>query len=101
MVIRMPTLVDHFQSLGERGRCNHAYGTHRVLRGINEKGEFNTALAKIYPPLLNRALANAIDHAAMMYSDNRQRVDPLPEQLAPFLSFDFVEQSSVQPDCYM
>ena len=101
LVIRMPTLVAFLQSLGERGRCNHPHGSHKVLRGINEKGEFNTALAKVYPPLLNRALADAIAQAARVYSDHRQRVDPLPEPLAPFLSFDFVAPSIVQPDCYM
>lgn len=30
----------------------------------------------------------------------RERVEPLPECLKAFMSYDYVEQSKVQPDCY-
>ena len=101
LLIRMPSLWKEIVNLGHAGRCNHPHGTHRVLKGRDSEGVFNTAVAKIYPEKLNLAISKAVYKSVHEFAELRERVDPLPEELYRFLSFDFVADSIVQPDCYV
>jgi len=101
LLIRMPSLWTEIANRGNAGRCNHPRGAHRVLKGRDSEGTFNTAVAKIYPEQLNMAIAKAAYHSVSSYAELRERVDPLSEDLVPFLSYDFVTESIVQPDCYI
>lgn len=100
LLIRMQSLREEILRLGKGGRCDHSNGAHRILKGKDKEGGFNTAVAKVYPPKLNTAILRAIYQAVSEYDHLRERVEPLPECLEAFLSYDFVEQSTIQPDCY-
>ena len=50
---------------------------------------FNTAVAKIYPAKLNTAIARAVFKSVSEYEALRERVEPVPECLDAFLSYDF------------
>ena len=82
------------------GRCAHPKMWHTSLRGRDETGAFRTAVAKVYPPGLNAALSNAVIAFATQFAPFVQWVDPLDADLVPWLSYNFVEQSIVQPDFY-
>lgn len=100
LLIRMRSLREEILSLGNGGRCNHDAGQHRILKGKDTDGMFNTAVAKVYPPKLNSAIARAVYRSVSEYEHLRERVEPLPQCLEAFLSYDFVDQSNIQPDCY-
>ena len=101
LIIRMPSLWNEIVGLGRAGRCDHPPGSHKILKGRDVDGSFNTAVAKIYPEKLNLAIAKAAYASVKQYAEFRERVEPLPSNLLPFLSFDFVADTVVQPDCYM
>ena len=82
------------------GRCGHPKGWHISLQGRDETGAFRTAVAKVYPPGLNAALSDAIAEFAAPFAPFVQWVDPLDSALAPMLTYDFVNPSTVQPDFY-
>ena len=91
LLIRMQDLRKEILSLGNGGRCNHNPGVYRILKGKDSKGMFNTAVAKIYPAKLNTAIARAVFKSVSGFAHLRERVEPLPECLEAFLSYDFVE----------
>ena len=101
LLIRMPSLWTEIANLGRAGRCDHPPGTHQVLKGRDAAGAFNTAVAKIYPERLNLAIAKAVYKSASAYAELRERVEPLPDELHQLLSYDYVADSTVQPDCYV
>ena len=86
--------------MGRHGRCHHPAGAHHALCGKGNDGAFRTAIAKIYPPALNRAVACAIIQAALSYRALRELVEPLSKDLEALLSFDFDHLEEVQPDFY-
>lgn len=101
LLIRMPSLWKEIANRGRAGRCDHPPGAHKVLKGKDDEGVFNTAVAKIYPEKLNLAIAEAAYKSVSEFADLRERVEPLSSDLLDFLSFDFVDESVVQPDCYV
>lgn len=101
LLIRMPSLWKEIANTGYAGRCDHPHGVHRVLKGRDSSGAFNTAIAKIYPEKLNQAIARAAFHSVREYAELREWVEPLSEDLCSFLSYDFVAESIVQPDCHI
>ena len=101
LIIRMPSLWKEIANLGRAGRCDHPPGAHKVLKGKDANGGFNTAIAKVYPEKLNSAIAKAAYQSVQAYAELRERVEPLSSDLDFFLSFDFVAESIVQPDCYI
>ena len=87
LLLRLPFLRKQILNMGRSGRCDHPVGYHQALRGRGYDGSFRTAIAKIYPAALNRALACAI-------------VQPLPPDLDALRTFDFGHSDEVQPDFY-
>ena len=58
--LRLPLLRETILTTGCMGRCHHLSSEHEALAGRDGEGIFRTARGKIYPPGLNRALANAV-----------------------------------------
>ena len=79
---------------GYQGRCNH--GRHPPLSGVDSNGQFRTAVAKIYPPKLNWALALGIRQ--FVNSRCTDCADDVPGEFLPLQSFELVEDGRVQPD---
>ena len=101
MLIRLPWFVEHTRKLGPAGRCLHARDFHQALGGPSANGEFRTAIAKVHPTALNAALAVAVADYVLCSGLDLQRVDPLPEDVLPLISYDFVADTVVQPDYYV
>ena len=100
LLVRMSGMVARTQALGRCGRCPHASGWHQSLAGRDEKGAFHTAVAKIYPPQLNAALAQSVADFVLDFTSTGQRVEPLSEDLWLLQSCEFVDRTMVQPDHY-
>ena len=97
LLLRMQPLYRHLLSRGRNGRCNH-YRKHVTLRGRNFTGDFQTAIAKVYPVQLNAAICDTVIRAASDYGDQSEVATELPEIFAPLMSSTFVESTCVQPD---
>ena len=76
LIIRMPSLWKEIANLGRAGRCDHPPGAHKVLKGKDANGGFNTAIAKVYPEKLNSAIAKAAYQSVQAYAELRERVEP-------------------------
>ena len=100
LLVRMQGVVARSQRLGLMGRCPHGRCGHVALQGRDESGEFRTAVAKIYPPGLNYALAESVVDFCLSLLVDGKRVEPLAPDIAAFLSRDFVASTVVQPDYY-
>ena len=94
LLLRMTRTRDFLLSLGFAGRCNH-HG-HAALAGRTPDGQFRTAIAKVYPPKLNYALALGIRQFVSSRCD--QCSDRVPADFVPLQSNDFVHADLVQPD---
>ena len=98
LLVRLPGLQGRLTEPGLRGRCVHPRGFHLALSGKDAEGNFNTAKAKIYPKRLNQTLAAGIrDYAALLWSDRSVQPD-VHAELDGLRSFEFVENTVVQPD---
>ena len=100
LLIRLERMARHTMSLGRMGRCNHPYGWHQALSGRDSSGAFRTAVAKVYTPSMNAALADAVLSFALDRSVDGQRTESLPTEFEPLITFDFVDHTVVQPDFY-
>eukprot|EP00438_Fugacium_kawagutii_P008683 Skav210826 [mRNA] locus=scaffold1597:393139:398030:- [translate_table: standard] len=83
---------------GWGGRCSHAAGYHRALKGRTATGAFRTAEHKVYPEALNRALGNAIHHFAQTLAAEGDHERVLPTAFEPFVAQIFATMEHVQPD---
>ena len=98
LLLRMKETRRLLLSRGHQGRCNHGHA-HVQLRGRDEQGAFRTAVAKIYPPALNEALAvGVLRFASDSVGAESSFSERMPDELLPLLSVDFVDYSVVQPD---
>ena len=98
LLVRLSDLQRKLTLPGLRGRCTHRRGYHTALAGKDDKGNFHTAKAKIYPKMLNQTLASGIrDFADRIWSD-RNRAPDLLSELDALRTFEFVEDAVVQPD---
>ena len=69
----------------------------RPLAGRDDAGIFKTARDKIYPPGLNRALANAVaDYVQQTFAGSYSQT--LPSEFMDLIVNDFVSDEIVQPD---
>ena len=85
---------------GNCGRCQHGTGAHEQLKGHAEDGSFRTAKCKVYPPALNRALADAVFEFTQ-HTFAGCTVDPeIASELLAFNHSDFVAHDQVQPYYY-
>lgn len=98
-LLRMGGFARAIRALGCAGRCGHAAGFHPRLQGRDEQGNFRTAVAKVYPPLLNAYLAQAIVAHAVAIADALPAVEPLSPELQELNRLHFVTDQ-VQPDFY-
>ena len=96
--LRLPALRTKLLSSGWGGRCNHGAGAHERMAGRSETGEFRTAKAKIYPPGLNKALADAIHQMVCDVFSSQTTSSRLPEDFSSYVVEDFVPMDVVQPD---
>eukprot|EP00438_Fugacium_kawagutii_P034473 Skav215971 [mRNA] locus=scaffold3174:31633:36537:- [translate_table: standard] len=83
---------------GWGGRCPHAAGFHRALKGRTDTGAFRTAEHKVYPEELNRALGSAIHHFAQTLAAEGDHERVLPTAFEPFVAQIFATMEHVQPD---
>lgn len=80
--LRLPLLRETILTTGCMGRCHHLSSEHEALAGRDGEGIFRTARGKIYPPGLNRALANAVaDYVQQTFAGPGTQV--LPTKLCP------------------
>eukprot|EP00435_Cladocopium_sp_Y103_P049671 s1362_g15.t1 len=93
-----PGLIRRLRQYGHQGRCAHRQGFHTGLAGKDSIGAFKTSVAKIYPSLLNQELAAEIVHFLTHVSRGSKFFSPLPEEILPFRSLDFVDHRFVQSD---
>eukprot|EP00435_Cladocopium_sp_Y103_P038035 s1838_g10.t1 len=77
-LVRMKPLVRAIHALGDFGRCDHPPGHHPRLSGRDSHGQFKTAIAKVYPPMLNQLVADAVVSHAVSLTESG-----VPSQLPP------------------
>ena len=96
ILLRLSTFRDLTLTRGNRGRCSH-FAKHQPLQGIRQDGSFATAKAKVYPKAMNRALATAVSR--FLTERHMKEVSaPLPGDLQQLVSYDFIDESVIQPD---
>ena len=100
LLVRLQHLREAILKLGRGGRCPHRIGAHPPLKGRGSDGAFRTSVAKVYPPQLNAALAEAIIHFASATFEPGDLQEAVPESVAAHARMDFVPRSVVQPDYY-
>ena len=97
LLLRMKPLYRLLLSRGINGRCNH-FRKHVALQGRNFSGDFRTAIAKVYPMELNRAICEVVMTQVQGLGRNVELAKTLPEDFVPLMSNDYVESDFVQPD---
>ena len=98
-LLRLRPFSRAMRGLGRAGRCPHSPGAHPGLQGRDEQGQFRTAVAKIYPPMLNAMLADAICQHAQLLAGFLPSVEPMDVDLLELNRMDF-GPGIVQPDYY-
>jgi hypothetical protein len=97
--LRMPRLRQIILQAGQMGRCCHGAQAHEALAGQEHDGAFKTARGKVYPPGLNRAIAEAVV-SFVQHTFDVSPTQQLPAEFADLVANDFVEDDIVQPDYY-
>ena len=93
----LPTLRHTILRAGHMGRCHHLAQSHEALAGRDLQGTFRTARGKVYPPGLNRALADAV--VTFVQQTFVPSVQALPSDFFDLAVVgDFVSDDMVQPD---
>ena len=100
LLVRLSHLREAILKLGRGGRCPHGHQAHQSLKGRGEDGTFRTSIAKVYPPLMNAAIAEAVIQYACATFEPGGPQDEVPESVARHARMDFVPLSVVQPDYY-
>ena len=98
LLLRMPWVRECLLSRGCGGRCPHGKGAHKSLIGLITPSSFHTSRAKVYPPGLNRLLADGILQYISNFDDDHCSQHSLPEDFTDLIGHAFVEKSTVQPD---
>lgn len=76
----------------------HGKGFHQALRGRARDGSFMTAQHKVYPPLLNDVIAEAVIEFIQALDPDQPPQTQLPLDFEPFVSDIFAADGVVQPD---
>ena len=97
LTLRLQFLHKQLLSRGFNGRCNH-FTRHAALRGHNYTGNFCTAIAKVYPPALNKAISEAIVQQVLSHKPHQSVAPHLPTIFGPLVSDSFIDSEVVQPD---
>ena len=98
--MRLRHLREAILRQGRGGRCPHHIGAHPPLKGRGGDGTFRTSIAKVYPPDMNAAIAEAIIQFAIATFEPGGPQEAVPESVAVHARMDFVPRSVVQPDYY-
>ena len=96
--LRMPELRRQLLTVGLGGRCNHGAKAHDHMSGRDEFGEFKTARAKVYPPGLNRAIAEGIFAYVQSTFSGQDTGSELPTGFSQFAAEIFAPLDVIQPD---
>ena len=98
LLLRLDSFRHETLRTGCGGRCPHGRDAHIRLQGRNESGEFKTAIGKIYPGGLNRALGRAIfQYVATTFGDKPPPAE-LPKEFSCFAHQVFEAENVVQSD---
>eukprot|EP00435_Cladocopium_sp_Y103_P010523 s445_g2.t1 len=100
LLVRLKSLRNRILQMGRGGRCSHPGGFHEALQGRREDGSFRTSVAKIYPPALNAALADAVMQFVTDTFPLGHATAALPDEFHDLLRWDFVSGDVVQSDCH-
>jgi len=100
LTVRLSSFRHRAMTVGFGGRCPHPKQYHKALRGKNDEGQYRTAAHKIYPPMLNKALGEAIYGYVVDLAKGIQHVDPVPDVYDPYRCQTFAALDIVQPDFY-
>ena len=95
LLLRLKSFRDAIMRLGSHGRCNHP--GHTALKGRQSDGTYQTAKAKIYPPLLNQMLGRSVVDFIVQYLEKKSG-DEIPESMAEYCQDCYAESHIVQPD---
>lgn len=96
LLVRLPLFRQLALQQGRMGRCDHGPGAHAALKGREGDGSlFKTARAKVYPPGMNKFLAEAI--CSYVTEHNLPKAGIFPEHLRCFAS-EVVGTADIQPD---
>ena len=98
LLLRLPQFRADVRSRGCMGRCVHGKGAHQSLCGVDEHGDFRTAVGKVYPTEMNLALGRAIFGFAQSIASPECGGEPLPADVEAFCQDVYAEDSVVQPD---
>eukprot|EP00435_Cladocopium_sp_Y103_P075451 s29_g58.t1 len=96
--LRLPKLRDQLLCTGHGGRCPHGGNFHQRMAGRDETGAFRTAQAKVYPPDLNRVLADAMELFIKETFDGSHQVAVLPPQFSELTATEFAESDAAAED---
>ena len=94
----MPELRRQLLTVGLGGRCDHGAKAHDRMSGRDEFGEFKTARAKVYPPGLNRAIAEGIFAFVQSTFSGQDTGSELPPGFSQFAAEIFAPLDVIQPD---
>ena len=97
LLLRLDSLRHDLLCTGHSGRCPHGHGAHERLQGRTDDGTFRTAVGKIYPAGLNRAIGKAVCRYAVSTLDCQLLHQELPIDFRAFEQV-YEELDVVQPD---
>ena len=98
LLLRLDSLRHELLRTGHAGRCPHRAGAHEKLQGRSDQGVFRTAVGKVYPPGLNKAIGRAVCRYARATFAGELLHSGLPESFFCFRQQIFEDNDVVQPD---
>ena len=98
LLLRLDSLRHKLLQTGHAGRCPHHAAACERLQGRNEQGDFRTAVGKVYPEDLNRAIGQAVCRYAETTLLCELLHNQLPEPFHCFRQQIFEDAEVVQPD---
>ena len=94
LLLRLKSFREAVLQLGCSGRCNHSH--HVALQGRQANGTYQTARAKVYPPMLNQMLGRSV--VDFITSVDLRSGEGIPDEMADLCHDCYAESHIVQPD---
>ena len=101
LLLRLPWLRDSIFCRRVTPGIVHINQHHVALQGRSHTGEFRTAIAKVYPPAMNHAIAAAMVQFVQRTFSSISHQTELGEELSALNRMNFVARDVIQPDCYL
>ena len=98
LLLRLDSLRHELLCTGHAGRCPHRAGAHEKLQGRTDQGVFRTAVGKVYPPGLNKAIGRAVCRYARATFAGELLQTSMPETFSCYQQQVFESNDVVQPD---